>query len=75
MKIAISGKGGVGKTTTSINFASGLALDGYKTLLIDSDPQGHATKALGIKSGSFKLAYQDLLLDDNGNISSVVFFL
>ena len=42
-------KGGVGKTTTAVTIADGLARRGQKTLLVDLDPQGHVAFALGLK--------------------------
>lgn len=49
-KIALSNeKGGVGKTSLSVNLAAGLANRGYRVMLVDCDPQGHAGLALGVK--------------------------
>ncbi len=55
-------KGGVGKTTTSVNMSAALALVGYRTLLIDLDPQGHSTINLGIDPLSQACTINDVLL-------------
>jgi chromosome partitioning protein len=57
-------KGGVGKTTTSINLATGLALRGHRVLLVDIDPQSNATTGLGIDHRGLELSTYDLLLDE-----------
>jgi chromosome partitioning protein len=58
-------KGGVGKTTTAVNLAASLAASEKRTLIVDSDPQGNATSALGFaKDPARRTLYQTLILGE-----------
>jgi len=57
-------KGGVGKTTTTVNLAAGLAFVGQRVLLVDLDPQGNATMGSGIDKRKLKHTVYDVLLEE-----------
>ena len=59
----VNQKGGVGKTTTAVNLAAGLALAERRTLLVDLDPQGNATTGLGIDKAALERTIYHVLLE------------
>ena len=64
-------KGGVGKTTTNINLCAYLAMEGYKVLTIDIDPQGNTTSGLGLDKRNLEFSMYDVLTS-NVSLSDVI---
>jgi len=73
LTIAIANqKGGVGKTTSAINIATAMAATGWKTLLIDLDPQGNASTGMGVSSESRGISSYDVLVDEVPLVEAIV---
>ena len=57
-------KGGVGKTTTSVNLSASLAMSGSRVLLLDLDPQGNATMGCGVDKHEIETSIYEWLIQD-----------
>ena len=68
----VNQKGGCGKTTTAVNLSSQLADTGRRVLLVDCDPQSHASLGLGVESEHLERSTYDLLMDPATQVEDVV---
>ena len=68
----VNQKGGVGKTTTSINLSASIAVLGKKVLLIDLDPQGNTTTGVGINKGDIEKSIYDVLIKKYSMKESII---
>lgn len=60
----VNQKGGVGKTTSAVNLVAALGIKGYKTLLVDIDPQGNSTSGFGINKRNLEKSSYNVLIGD-----------
>ena len=65
-------KGGVGKTTTAVNIATFCALNGVKTLMIDSDPQGNSTSGIGVDRNNLKSTTYEIIVNNENPKDAII---